>query len=61
MNQSITELQTNVGNIGDILYDSTDEHGQVVPGLITKVDNLYKEGDTSQYVLKTTYLFRVQN
>ena len=59
MNNSITELQTNVGNISDILYDSTDEHGQVVPGLITKVDNLYKEGDTSQYVLKTTYLTEV--
>lgn len=59
MNQSITELQTSVGNISDVLYDSTDEHGQVVPGLITKVDNLYKEGDTSQYVLKTTYLTEV--
>ena len=59
MNQSITELQTNVGNISDVLYDSTDEHGQVVPGLITKVDNLYKDSDTSQYVLKTTYLTEV--
>ena len=59
MNDSITKLQTNVGNINDVLYDSTDEHGQVVPGLITKVDNLYKESDTSQYVLKTTYLTEV--
>ena len=59
MNDSITKLQTNVGNINDVLYDSTDEHGQVVPGLITKVENLYKEGDTSQYVLKTTYLTEV--
>ena len=59
MNDSITKLQTNVGNINDVLYDSTDEHGQVVPGLITKVENLYKESDTSQYVLKTTYLTEV--
>ena len=59
MNQSITELQTNVGNISDVLYDSTNEQGEVVPGLITKVDNLYRESDTSQYVLKTTYLTEV--
>lgn len=59
MNQSITELQTNVGNISDVLYDSQNEQGEVVPGLITKVENLYKEGDTNQYVLKTTYLTEV--
>ena len=59
MNQSITKLQTNVGNISDVLYDSQNEQGEVVPGLITKVENLYKEGDTSQYVLKTTYLTEV--
>ena len=59
MNQSITKLQTNVGSINDVLYDSQNEQGEVVPGLITKVENLYKEGDTSQYVLKTTYLTEV--
>ena len=59
MNQSITKLQTNVGSINDVLYDSQNEQGEVIPGLITKVENLYKEGDTNQYVLKTTYLTEV--
>lgn len=61
MNNSILELQTNVGNISNVLYDTTGDNGEVIPGLITKVDNLYKAGDTSQYVLKTTYLTEVGN
>lgn len=61
MNKDIAGLQTSVGNINNVLYDTTSDNGEVVPGLITKVDNLYKEGDTSQYVLKTTYLAEVGN
>ena len=43
MNKDIAGLQTSVGNINNVLYDTTGDNGEVVPGLITKVDNLYKE------------------